>query len=395
MSRINTFFPSRKRPGARPGGIPLFLGKRAFGQRDTTRNTVLIKAFKDNSPGWVDGLTHIGYGPPQSRQGKKISHALLFTPLRWAILTLKYLFSPTHDYIFVPFPAYIDGCLGCLLGKIFKKKVIIDALVGVHDTLVVDRNLARSQGMIAKAVFAFERKIFSWADLILTDTKMNAGMFQERFDLPAEKFRPIPVGIDETLWRPVPYPDDPIPFKVIFWSTFIPLHGAEVIIRAAQILNQTHGNIIFHIIGDGQTAPVFEEKLSRAGLENISWDRRFIPLEDIQKQVEKSHCCLGVFGTTAKTDRVLPFKAYQALASARPLVTARTTATQALLAHGEDGILVKAGDPEALASALIDLSQDPPGAARMGQRGRKRYEESLSHETISQKIGQAIESLGK
>ena len=71
---------------------------------------------------------------------------------------------------------------------------------------------------------------------------------------------------------------------------------------------------------------------------------------------------------------MIPNKAYQALATATPLVTADTPAARELLADGRDALLVPAGDAEALAEALRRLAADPALRARLGAGGRSTYE---------------------
>ena len=66
----------------------------------------------------------------------------------------------------------------------------------------------------------------------------------------------------------------------------------------------------------------------------------------------------GVFGTSAKAGRVIPNKAFQALACATPLVTAATPGAHELLTDGQDALLVPAGDPSALAAAVRRLAGD-------------------------------------
>ena len=69
---------------------------------------------------------------------------------------------------------------------------------------------------------------------------------------------------------------------------------------------------------------------------------------------------LGVFGRTAKAKRVVPNKVYQGLAMARPVITADSPAVREFFAPGEHLHTVPAGDPEALADAVVELAEDVP-----------------------------------
>jgi len=356
---------------------------------EATRNTILCNAFNTHAEKIIDSTIQFGFAPPGTRPLAKLIYALIFTPFRWVAIIIKYWAAKDHDFIFVPYPSYVDGWIGCLLGRIKKKKVIIDAFLGIYDTLVRDRGLFSPRSFIARSIWQYEKRFLSAADYILVDTALNAEMFQEDYGLSGTKIKTIPVGIDETLWRPAPFLKMS-KFKVIFWCTFIPLHGAEVVAKAAELIEKENPNIEFLIIGTGQLADRFDRLLKQLQLSNIKRIPRFISLKTIYAYVRDSHCCLGVFGSTDKTNRVIPYKVYQALASGRPVITALTAASQRVFIHKENALLVPPDNPEALANAILSLSQDTEFAIDIGRKGRILYENCLSCETIHKRIGELI-----
>jgi len=42
--------------------------------------------------------------------------------------------------------------------------------------------------------------------------------------------------VDETIYQPIPYKEPTQEFKVLYFGTFIPLHGTNTIVEAAKIL---------------------------------------------------------------------------------------------------------------------------------------------------------------
>ena len=58
----------------------------------------------------------------------------------------------------------------------------------------------------------------------------------------------------------------------------------------------------------------------------------WIAYEQLPAELQRAGCALGVFGTSGKAARVIPNKAFQALACGTPLVTADTPAARELLA---------------------------------------------------------------
>ena len=66
--------------------------------------------------------------------------------------------------------------------------------------------------------------------------------------------------------------------------------------------------------------------------------------------------------------RVLP----QAMATGLPIVATAIDGNAEAVTSGENGLLVPAGEPAALAQAIVELLRNPSQAAQMGQVGRTR-----------------------
>ncbi|NUT57022.1 MAG: glycosyltransferase, partial [Thermoleophilia bacterium] len=99
------------------------------------------------------------------------------------------------------------------------------------------------------------------------------------------------------------------------------------------------------------------------------------------------------FGTSAKAGRVIPNKAFQALACGTPLVTADTPAARELLVDGESALLVPPGDAGALAAAVRRLAGDAELAGRIGAGGLAAYREHASEDVLGARWRGLIERL--
>lgn len=81
-----------------------------------------------------------------------------------------------------------------------------------------------------------------------------------------------------------------------------------------------------------------------------------------------------------------PLTILEAMASGIPVVSTRIGAIPEQVVDGASGILVEAGDVQALHDALMRLINDPRMRASMGQAGRRRYEESFSVKAFAENI---------
>src|SRR4029079_18164205 len=203
-----------------------------------------------------------------------------------------------------------------------------------------------------------DRRAFRRADLVVADTEAHAAFFREQFGLAADRVEVCFVGAEDRLFFPGWQPE--APFHALFVGKLIPLHGVETILAAAALAPE----VPFRVVGSGQLEHLLAERPS-----NVEWVP-WVDYDDLPNELQAAGCALGIFGTTAKAARVIPNKAFQAIACETPLITADTPAARELLTDGHDALLVPPGDPAALAAAVRRLAGDRELADATGGAGR-------------------------
>ena len=68
----------------------------------------------------------------------------------------------------------------------------------------------------------------------------------------------------------------------------------------------------------------------------------------------------------------------EAMAAGRPVVATRVGGNSELVLDGETGFLIDAASPESISDRVVRVLRDGEGAARMGERGRRRASEKFS-----------------
>jgi glycosyltransferase involved in cell wall biosynthesis len=250
------------------------------------------------------------------------------------------------------------------------RPVIFNPLVSLYDTLVGDRGRFRRGSPGAGVVHLADRRAFRRADVVVADTAAHAAFFREEFGLRPDRLEVCFVGAEDRLFRPGWQPERP--FHVLFVGKLIPLHGLETILAAAALLPE----VPFRVVGSGQLEPLLA---GRPG--NVEWVP-WVEYDDLPGEIQAAGCALGIFGTGAKAGRVIPNKAFQALACGTPLVTADTPAARELLTDGADALLVPPGDAEALAEAIRRLAGEAGLGVTLGAAGRATYEAQASEEVL-------------
>jgi glycosyltransferase involved in cell wall biosynthesis len=283
------------------------------------------------------------------------------------------------DAVLVGYPGHFD--LYAARRVAAGRPVVFDPLVSLFDTLVTDRGRFRAGSLPGRALARIDRRALHAADLVVADTAAQAGFYQERFDLDAARVAVCLVGAEERLFAPRDAAPDG--FHALFVGKLIPLHGLETILAAARLLPE----VAFRVVGSGQLSRLLEHAPSN--VTHVPW----LPYEELPAAVRGAGCVLGVFGASAKTQRVIPNKAFQALACAVPLITADTPAARELLTTEVDALLVPPGDPLALANAVRALRVAPALADRVGRAGRVTYERCASEAVLGTRWRRLLEGL--
>ena len=86
-----------------------------------------------------------------------------------------------------------------------------------------------------------------------------------------------------------------------------------------------------------------------------------------------------------------PLVALEAMAYALPVVCSEEGSLPDIVRDDETGILVEKGNAPALAAALKSLLLDPERRRRMGDAGRKRYEENFTLEQLEANLAAALD----
>jgi len=315
--------------------------------------------------------------------------------LRYPLLLLKFrrLVSvgrasgglAARRFIFVPEFCPKDVPLAKFLSLLTARKVVFDPLAARYETKILDWRRRPPSSLTAWWNFQIDAAAFRLADIILADTAAHKEYFCRAYKIDPGRVFVLPVGFDDAFFRPAESrPVEPGVFDVLFFGSFLPLHGVEIIAEAARFLVK-ETDVRFRFIGDGQTFPRVRAYAEARGLRNIEFLGR-VPLSRLPAEIERASVCLGVFGRTEKARRVVPHKIFQALASGRAVITARTPAVEEFFAHRRDIFLCDEPLAGSLALAILELKRDDALRRSLADNGRRLVEERYSPPAIGRRL---------
>ncbi len=216
----------------------------------------------------------------------------------------------------------------------------------------------------AEEAAAIESSVLATTDRVFAVSEELRGALADDGVAPA-KVEVLPNAIDPLKFPPRRRPSGAA-FTIGFCGSLKPWHGIDVLLEAVRLALAEEPTLRLEIVGAGPG----EELLASSDLPGLSLVR---------------HGALthrAAIETMARWDvGVAPFlhvprfyfsplKVLEYMATGLCVVASELGQVGVLLGNGERGVLVQAGNVDALAEALVALARDPARAAALGTRGR-------------------------
>jgi glycosyltransferase involved in cell wall biosynthesis len=279
-----------------------------------------------------------------------------------------------------------------------RRPLIFDPFLSRYNTRVEDRRLYAPGSPQAYRAAWQDWAACHAADVLVFDTEAHRDYFFHRYGLDKPAWV-IEIGVDEEVFRPAPTDTAAAPvvevparrsYDVLFYGTFIPLHGAEYIVDAAARLRDRQ-DIRFTMIGHGQTLSDVRARAERLRIPNLCFVDP-MPTPELAARIQRADVCLGVFGETEKSKRVVPNKVVQCAAAAKAIITRSSEAINQYFVHGRSAFLVDPADGAAIAEAVVELWIDADLRARLGRGAREVFEQRFSSRAQRPKVRAMLEA---
>src|SRR5262249_34355133 len=165
-------------------------------------------------------------------------------------ISARFLSGPRPDFLFVGYAGHFDVFPAWCLSRIRRVPLIFDAFLSLYDSMVLARDAVAQGGVKARLLAGVDRTACRLADRVLLDTRAHREFFCRTFGIPEGRFWVLPIGADESVFRPSPItPTNGRPYTVLHFGRYIPLHGLETVVRAASLLEPSGEPCPFLLVG--------------------------------------------------------------------------------------------------------------------------------------------------
>lgn len=251
----------------------------------------------------------------------------------------------------------------------------LPTLATVHHPPTIDRDLALARAgawrrLTLRRWYAFtrmQRRVARRLGRLVTVSQTAARDAAAWLDLPADRLRVVPNGVDGEVFRPRPG-HGRIPGRVVTTaSADVPLKGLVVLLEAlAKVRTERPAGLV--VVGGLEPGGRARAAVDRLGLAEAVTVLDGLPEEELAALLASAEAAV-----VPSLYEGFSLPAVEAMACGTPLVATTAGALPEVVGpDGGAGLLVDPGDPEALAAALARVLADGGLRRRLGRAGRRR-----------------------
>ena len=216
-------------------------------------------------------------------------------------------------------------------------------------------------------------RLLGWRPDVITAVSAELRSFMAAEGLPAGRIEVVHNGIEpgsvgsvehrQRVRRELGVPDDA--FVVGTMARLDPVKRLDVLLRAMRTVAAAEHRARLVVVGDGPEAPSLARLAAELGLGTAT------TFCGQRRDARSLLAGFDVFVNSSASEGI-SLTILEAMAASRPVVATRVGGTPDVVLDDVTGILVPAGDPDAVADAILRLLRNPAWAAACGASGRQR-----------------------
>jgi len=247
----------------------------------------------------------------------------------------------------------------------------------------------------SKALVWMERLLACFTDRIVTVSEGQRRELAGYGIAPLEKIAVVPLGFEleallacgsrrGELRRQLGLSDADKLIGII--ARLVPIKNHHLFLQTAKLVAEAIPQARFLVVGDGELREELEAYARDLGL------NRRVLFTGWQRDLPCLYADMDVVALTSINEGT-PVSIIEAMAAGVPVAATAVGGVPEVIADGETGYLVKAGDAEGLAEAITELLRNPAKAKEMGQKGRKAVYPKFAAQTLIANVEQLYSGL--
>ena len=255
----------------------------------------------------------------------------------------------------------------------------VPTIATIHHPITVDRNLAvkAASSFWAKikqlrwySFIGMQKRVARTLSHIITVSRSSMHDIGRDFNIPQQRFKVIPNGIDTDLFHPIPEIKREKNRIIVTSSAETPLKGLHYLLEAVAEISATR-RIKLVVVGALRKNGEIERLLTKLGIKkHVTFTGRIGNDDFVQ------HYAKAFLAIVPSVYEGFGFPAGEAMACGLPVISTTGGALPEVV--GNAGMLVPPANPGALVKAILTLMDHPEQAEQMGRAGFKRIRDRFT-----------------
>ena len=256
----------------------------------------------------------------------------------------------------------------------------------IHHPITIDRSIAVRSVTSAWKKFKYlrwysfigmQKRVSRSLSHIITVSACARDDISTDFNIPRNRFRIVPNGIDTRLFYPIPEITREKNRIMVTNSADMPLKGLRYLLQAVADLSKTR-KIRLVVVGSPKKNGAIVRLIARLGIGRLITFTGRINHEEFVRQYARASIAV-----VPSVYEGFGLPAGEAMACAVPVISTTGGALPEVV--GDAGILVPPENPEVLGYAISDLLDNPDKANRLGQAGYERVQRHFTWKRAAEK----------
>lgn len=154
----------------------------------------------------------------------------------------------------------------------------------------------------------------------------------------------------------------------------------HLFIQAAERILRDRNDVVFAVVGAGPLDRILREQVAEAGIDGA------VHLLGERRDIADLLCASTAYVRPGIVDGFVGITVLEAQSLSRPVISFDTRDVRPAIQHDVSGLLVSPNDTEALASAIVDLIDNPVRAAAIGKAGFDQFVGTFSLDSVVENL---------
>lgn len=257
--------------------------------------------------------------------------------------------------------------------------------------------LIKKDSFISKIAEFLARIAYQKAKLITPISPGYVKVIVDKYKVNSNKIHVVKAGVDPDKFKPLGLGNGKTNlsenslFTVLYSGAFSVAYDFDQILMAAKLVENL--NIKFVIQGEGELKDYIKHQIKKLGLKNVEVIDKIVSREKVVELLNIADALILPLKDSGKPYLGISSKLYEYQAVGKPIICCAAGQPAEYIKETNSGIVVKPGDYQSLAKAILYLKDNPEITRKLGYNGRQYVEENILIEKIGFDMKRLLEQV--